>query len=195
MSACSETRMQKKLWEKKKKKRTVLCQYLRGQGASLSPRIALSSEKPRGRSFQNQHVAVALSDNPVWPRLPMEHGWRECGQNSLSAQWEMLHQALHIPSTLPAPGCLGIRGAWRKEDVWPIPGGFDLGWDLLDHTAPSNVPHCSVCAWNTSLSLSQICTDSTWSSYPLPSGRRSELTIVRTGLWGTKACILYNFKL
>lgn len=119
MFALSGTHMQKRLYGKTK--RTVLCQYLRGQGASLSPRIALGAQKPRGSSFQNQGIAAAIGDNPIWPRLPMEqtHSWRECRQSSLPAQWEMLQQTEHIPPTLPAPGCLRIRSDWRKEDVWP----------------------------------------------------------------------------
>lgn len=137
----------------------------------------MGTQKHRGSLLQNQCVAAALSDNRVWPRLPMEqtHGWRECRQSSLPAQWEMLHQTVHMPSTLPAPGYLGIRGAWRKEDVWPLSGSFDLGWDLLDSTASSKAPHCSVCAWNMSLSLSQTCTGSTCNSHFVPSGRGSEL--------------------
>lgn len=196
MSALSETCMQKKA--PGETKRTVLCQYLRGQGASLSPRIAPSTQKPRGSSFQNQGVAASLSDNPVWPRLPMEQsqGWREGRQSSLSAHWEMLHQTLHIPSILPTPGCLGIRGAWRKEDVWPHTWRFWFRLRFADHTASSNAPHCSVCAWNMSLSLSQISTGHTWSSHPVPSGRGSELPWSELAFGGPRFvfCIIPNSK-
>lgn len=75
----------------------------------------------------------------------------------------------------PCPRLFRNQGCLEKGRCLALSGSFDLGWDLLDSTASSKAPHCSVCAWNMSLSLSQTCTGSTCNSHFVPSGRGSEL--------------------
>lgn len=110
--------------------------------------------KPSYVPSQGLHTAICSSspDRKLWLwkvrenpipclSLPMQrsHSWRQCCQCSLPAQLEMLHPTEHLPSALPAPGCLGIRGVWRWEDVWPHNWRF---WLRLRFAGPQSVLKC-----------------------------------------------------